>query len=160
MTKLKNLQPIKAEYSKVLQRIQDSIPQEWLEKMVTKQPIAPTIRLAYEKAVKDKGIAKNFYDDVIKKMKAEGIEITQEIEKKVMKDCKKRASELQRKAQIILDSGELDRQMEVVDKRYEGYVNKFIDKEIELAMRRGELPKGKKFRNLNKKLKRIVKAKK
>ena len=106
------LEKTKPEYSEVLKRIQDSIPTEWLNKLVKKVPVAPTIKMAYERAVKDPDVS----------------------------------DELKRKAQIILDGGYLDRETQVVDKRYENYINKFIDKEIELAVRRGELPKSKKYR--------------
>lgn len=119
-------QPMKPEVAKVLKRIQDSIPAEWLKKLITKKPIAPTMRIAFEKALIDPNVPE----------------------------------ELKKKAQIMLDSGHLDKMVDVVDKRYETYINRFIEKEIELATRRGELPtSGKKNRNLGKKLKRIIKAK-
>lgn len=120
------LEQTKPEYSKVLKRIQDSIPSEWLKKMVKKVPVAPTIKMAYERALTDPNVSED----------------------------------LKKKAKIILDGGYLDRETEVIDKRYENYINKFIDKEIELAVRRGELPKSKKYRNAGKRIKRIIKAKK
>lgn len=67
--------------------------------------------------------------------------------------------ETKRKAQILLDSGVLDKTIEVVNKYFEKLINDFIDKEIAAAVRRGELPHGKKHRNFDKKLKRIIKAK-
>ena len=120
------IEKIKPEYSKVLKRIQDSIPQDWLKKLTKKVPSAPTMKKVYELALKDDNVS----------------------------------DETKRKAQAILDSGLLDKEVEVVDKRYETYINKFIDKEIEAAIKRGELPTSKKYRNVGKKLKRIVKAKK
>lgn len=119
------LEQTKPEYSKVLKRIQDSVPKEWLAKLVVKKPVAPTIRMAYERALNDPDVS----------------------------------DELKNKARILLDSGYLDKEVEVVDKRYETYINKFIDKEIEAAVKRGELPKSKKYRNAGKKIKRIIKNK-
>lgn len=123
---MEKIEPLKPEYAKVLKRIQDAIPKEWFEKLVRKEPVAPTMKKGFEMAVKDPKVS----------------------------------AELKRKAQIILDSGYLDKEIEVVDRRYENLIDKFIDKEIEAAVRRGELPKGKKHRNIGKKLKRIIKAKK
>ena len=122
----KKLELLKPEHAKVLKRIQDSIPKEYFEKLIRKEPVAPTMKKGFEMALKDPNVG----------------------------------PELKRKAQIILDSGYLDKEIEVVDKRYENLIDKFIDKEIEAAVRRGELPKGKKNRNIGKKLKRIIKAKK
>jgi hypothetical protein len=113
------------EYSKVLKRIQDSIPKEWLNKLVKKVPQAPTIKKAYERAITDPNVS----------------------------------DEIKRKAQMILDSGYLDKEIEVVDKKWETHINKFIDTEIAASVRRGELPKSKKYRNAGKKIKRIIKNK-
>lgn len=63
--------------------------------------------------------------------------------------------ELKKKAQTLLDSGLLDTMVEVVDKRYEKYIDNYVQKEIESAVKRGELPKGKKGRNLIKKVKQL-----
>jgi hypothetical protein len=113
------------EYSKVLKRIQDSIPKEWLNKLVKKVPQAPTIKMAYERALKDPDVS----------------------------------DEIKRKAQMILDGGYLDKEIEVIDKKWETHINKFIDAEIEASVKRGELPKSKKYRNAGKKIKRIIKNK-
>lgn len=66
--------------------------------------------------------------------------------------------ELKRKAQIILDSGLLDKEVEVINKRYETYISRFIDKEIEASIRRGELPK--KRKNVGKIIKEKIKHEK
>lgn len=120
------LDRLKPEYVKILRRIQDSVPKEWIAKLTRKVPVAPTIKKAYERAVKDPEVN----------------------------------DELKRKAQLILDSGYLDKEVEVIDKRVENQINKYIDKEIEAAVIKGELPKGKKHRNLGKGIKKIIKAKK
>ena len=119
------VEKIKPEVTKVLKRIQDSVPQEWLDKLNKRVPIAPTIKYAFERAVKDPNVSE----------------------------------ELKRKAQIMLDSGYLDKEVDKIDKRYEGYISRYIDKEIEKAVARGEIPKSKKYRNVSKKLKRIIKTK-
>lgn len=138
------LQPIKAEYMKVLQRIQDSIPKEWLDNLGHEEVIAPTIKKMYEK------VAKTKVADLAK-------DLAKGDEKSTVKDWETRAKEVKRKAKIILDSGELDKKTLVIDKNIEKKIDKFVDEEIEAAIRRGELPKGKKFRNLNKKLKKQIK---
>lgn len=127
MTKIKEIKPLGKDILRVLKRIQASIPTEWLEKLVEKKPIAPTMKFAFEKALNDPNVSE----------------------------------ELKKKAQTMLDSGYLDKEVDVINKRYETYIGKFIDNEIELATKRGELPKsGKKNRNLGKKLKRIINLKK
>ncbi len=68
------------------------------------------------------------------------------------------SEEVKKKAQILLDSGYLDKMMEVVNPYFERLINNFIDKEIGLAVKRGELPKGKKYRNFDKKLKRAIRS--
>jgi len=59
-----------------------------------------------------------------------------------------------RKIQLILDSGMLEKEEDMVDKSVEAKINAFIDSEIEKAVKRGVLPKGKKFRNLKDKIKK------
>lgn len=122
---MKKIEILKPEYSKVLKRIQDSIPTEWLAKLVRREPVAPTMITAFKMVLQDP---------------------------KASEDSKK-------KAQILLDSGYLDKEVDVVDKKWEEHINKFIDSEIEAAMKRGELPKKKKYRNAGKKIKRIIKVK-
>lgn len=122
---MKKLETLAPAYSKVLKRIQDSIPKAWLEKLVRKVPQAPTIKKAYLRAIDDPNVSE----------------------------------EIKRKARIILDSGYLDKEIEVVDKKWEAHINKFIDTEIKASVKRGELPKSKKYRNAGKKIKRIIKAK-
>lgn len=119
------IEPLKPEYSKVLKRIQDSVPQELTSKLMKKETVAPTIRLAYEMMLKDPNASE----------------------------------ETKRKAQILLDSGYLDKVVDVVDTEVEKAINQFIEDEIEAAMKRGELPKKKKYRNVGKKIKRIIKTK-
>ena len=113
---------IKPEVYKVLKRIQDSIPPEWLKNLVKTVPQSPTIKKAYEMAVKDPNVSE----------------------------------ELKRKAQVILDTGMLDKEVEVVQKKYETLINNFIEKELEAAVKRGEIPKGKKFRNVDKKIRKAI----
>jgi len=119
------LEAMNPAHAKVLKRIQDSIPVSWLENLIEKKPVAPGMKEACERAVKDMA----------------------------------QSEETRRKAQVLLDSGYLDKTMEVVNKYYENLINNFIDKEIGLAVKRGELPSGKKHRNFDKKLKRIIRAK-
>ncbi len=76
---------------------------------------------------------------------------------KAVKD-KKQPEEVRRKAQLLLDSGYLDKTLEVVNKYFERLINNFIDKEIGLAVKRGELPQGKKHRNFDKRLKRAIRS--
>ena len=57
------------------------------------------------------------------------------------------------KAQLMLDAELFDKEVDVVDKKVEKQINDFIDEEIKKSVRRGTLPKGKKFRNLKKKIK-------
>lgn len=159
-----NLQPIKAEYAKVLKRIQDSIPKEWLDNLGHEELIAPTIKGYYEKIAGMKIIdltqdlfkatVKDLVDDGAFK---EGQQMPQEMIDTLMKESKERAKEVQRKAKIMLDSGELDKKMLVIDRKMEQKIDKYIDDEIQSAIRRGELPKGKKFRNLDKKIKKNLK---
>lgn len=156
MSKLK-IKPLNADIAKVLKRIQDSIPSEWLNALGTEQLIAPTIKFAYEKAVKDKTIHTQLFKIRIDEMKANNEEVTPAIEKQVMKESKERAKDIKRKAQIMLDSGELDKKMLVIDKKIEKKIDKYIEDEITAAIRRGELPKGKKYRNLDKQIKKAVK---
>ena len=156
MSKLK-IKPLNADIAKVLKRIQDSIPSEWLKALGTEQLIAPTIKFAYEKAVRDKIIPQQLFNIRIEEMKKNNEEVTPAIEKQVMKECKERAKDIKRKAQIMLDSGELDKKMLVIDKKIEKKIDKYIEDEITAAIRRGELPKGKKYRNLDKTIKKAIK---
>ena len=57
------------------------------------------------------------------------------------------------KAQLMLDAELFDKEVDVVDKKVEKQINDFIDEEIKKSVKRGTLPKGKKFRNLKKKIK-------
>jgi len=71
---------------------------------------------------------------------------------KIVKDPE--ASKAQRyKANLMLDAGFFSGFVEVVDKKIEKQIDDYIDNEIQLCAKRGTLPKGKKFRNLKKKIK-------
>ncbi len=119
---MKQLETLNPAITKVLKRIQDSIPPAWLENLVEKVPVAPNMRAVMERAVKDPDVSE----------------------------------ELKKKAQIMLDSGLLDKVVEKLNPYYEKLISDYIDKEIEASVRRGELPKGKKNRNIGKSLKRII----
>jgi hypothetical protein len=67
--------------------------------------------------------------------------------------------EIKHKLQVVKDSGYLDKEIEVEDPEITKQIDEFVEKEIEKAVLRGELPKGKKGRNLAKKLKRLNEAK-
>lgn len=62
--------------------------------------------------------------------------------------------ETKRKIQLILDSGMLDKEEDKADPAIEARINLFIEEEIEKSVKRGVLPKGKKFRNLKDKIKK------
>ena len=124
---MKTLEQMNPAHAKVLKRIQDSIPKSWYEGLIKKVPVAPGIKEACERAVKDKD--------------------------------PKITAEVKKKAQMLLDSGMLDKFMEVEDPKYARLINTFLDKEIAAAIKRGELPKGKKHRNIGKNLMRITKEK-
>lgn len=63
------------------------------------------------------------------------------------------SKELKYKAQLMLDAELFSKEVDVVDKKVEKQINDFIDEEIKKSIKRGTLPKGKKFRNLKKKIK-------
>jgi hypothetical protein len=119
------IKPIKAEYIKVLQRIQDSIPTELLAQVTKRERIAQPVEEIIERALIDP-------------------EVSQETKERF---------------QMVKDSGYLDREIDVENREVTRKIDQFIESEIEKAVKRGELPKGKKFRNLDKKVKRIIKTK-
>jgi len=57
------------------------------------------------------------------------------------------------KAQLMIDAELFSQEVDTVDKKVEKKINNFIESEIEKSVKRGTLPKGKKFRNLKKKIK-------
>jgi hypothetical protein len=57
------------------------------------------------------------------------------------------------KAQLMIDAELFSQEVDTVDKKVEKKINDFIESEIEKSVKRGTLPKGKKFRNLKKKIK-------
>lgn len=126
-----------AEHEKVLQRIQASIPKEWLDNVTRKEMLAPK----QAKLLRD--IASGKPNPDIKK----GYVFTaQQIEE----------------AKAIIDSGkidELEKMVDVENKEITKQIDAYVDSEIQKAVARGELPKGKKFRNLNKKLCKKLKNK-
>jgi translation elongation factor EF-1beta len=117
--------PIKPEHKKVLERIQNSIPKEWLDNLTRKEPIAEPVKEIIERALVD--------DEV--------------------------SEEVKEKFRLVKDSGYLDKEIEVENGEITLKIDKYIDEEIEKAIKRGELPKGKKNRNVGKKIKRIIKYK-
>jgi hypothetical protein len=71
---------------------------------------------------------------------------------KIVKDPE--ATEQQKyKSQLMIDAELFSKEIDTVDKRVEKKINDFIEEEIKKAVKRGTLPKGKKFRNLKKKIK-------
>jgi hypothetical protein len=131
------LKPLNKDIKVVLDRIQNSIPKEWLDNVTRKEMLAPK----YAKLIRDmasgtanKDVKKNFV-------------IT---------------PEMKEKAQALIDSGqinELEKEVDVENKEITDKIDKFVDEEIQKAIKRGELPKGKKHRNIGKKFKRIIKTK-
>jgi hypothetical protein len=57
------------------------------------------------------------------------------------------------KAQLMIDAELFSQEVDTVDKKIEKKINDYIESEIEKSVKRGTLPKGKKFRNLKKKIK-------
>lgn len=124
------IKPIKKEYMKVLERIQNSIPKELTDNVTSKVQKAP-------KQAK-------LYRDIAAGIDNPDIDNTRITPK------------IKEFAQAIIDSGEIKRfeeEITIENKEVTFKINKFIEEEIEKAVKRGELPKGKKFRNLNKKVK-------
>lgn len=118
------------EHEKVLQRIQASIPKEWLDNVTHKEMFAPK----YAKLIRD--IANGVVNKDVKK----GVTFTKEQVEQ---------------AKAFVDSGrinELEKMVDVEDKVITKQIDTYVDNEIKKAIARGELPKGKKFRNLNKKI--------
>lgn len=118
------------EHEKVLQRIQASIPKEWLDNVTHKEMVAPK----YAKLIRD--IANGTVNKDVKK----GVTFSPEqIEQ----------------AKAIIDSGKIDELEKLVDvdsPEITRQIDQYVESEIKKAIARGELPKGKKFRNLNKKI--------
>lgn len=121
----------------VLTRIQKSIPKEWLDNVTKKEQLAPK----NAKMIRDI---------------ANGVENPDF-------DSSKITDKEREFARAVIDSGQINDMEKFVDvenKEYTAKIDKFIDDEIEKATKRGELPKGKKFRNINKKVKQQIKCKK
>jgi len=124
------IKPIKKEYMLVLERIQNSIPKELTDNVTLKVMKAP-------KQAK-------LYRDI-----AAGID-NPDI------DNSRVSPKVREFAQALIDSGEIakfEEEVTIENKEVTFKINKFIEEEIGKAVKRGELPKGKKFRNLNKKVK-------
>jgi hypothetical protein len=119
------IKPIKAEYMKVLQRIQDSVPPELLAQITKRERIAQPVEEIIEKALVDPEVS----------------------------------DEVKTKFTMIRDSGYLDKEIEVENKEVAMKIDAYVEEEIKKAIARGELPKGKKHRNMGKKLTRIIKTK-
>lgn len=98
---------MKKKHFRILKEIQESVPKEYYDGLITVQPIAPTVKKVFQKAVKDMSLPE---------------------EKRKM-------------AQYMLDSGELDKTEHVVDEKKAKKIDKYIEKEIEKAIKLGRLPK-------------------
>ena len=133
---MKKIKKLTDEEKAVLDRIQNSVPKEWLDNVTMKVMVAPK----YAKLIRDIAEGKDNPD----------------IKNGMITDKERE------KAKAIVDSGqieELERLVEVENKEITKQIDKFVDGEIQKAMARGELPKSKKFRNLNKKLCKKLKNK-
>jgi hypothetical protein len=97
---------MKKKHLKVIQRIQNSIPQDLKDHLMKTEPYAPTTLL------------------LIDKILADG----------------KGSPELREKLQAVKDSGELNRTVEVVNRKVEKEIDSFIESELKKAIKRGELP--------------------
>lgn len=127
---MKKIRPIKKEYVEVLKRIQDSIPKELLDNVTKKVMLAPL----NAKMIRALANGESSPDVDMSKITPRHIE----------------------QAKAIVDSGkiaELERMIDVEDKDITRKIEEYVDGEIEKAIKRGELPKGKKFRNINKQVK-------
>lgn len=110
------IERLKPEIVSELQRIQNSIPKEWTEKLVIKDNPSKKILETLKKIVVDPD-----------------------------------ATESQRyKAQLMLDAEMFEKEVDMGDKKVEKKINDFIESEIAKSVKRGTLPKGKKFRNIKK----------
>lgn len=130
------VKPIKKEYMAVLDRIQNSIPKEWTDNITKKQILAPL----QAKLMRDLATGANNKDIKMDKVTPEMVDY----------------------AKMIVDSGqikELEKMVDVENKEITRQIDEFVDNEIQKATARGELPKGKKFRNLNKKIKNGISKK-
>jgi hypothetical protein len=126
MRKLKRLTDIE---KAVLERIQHSIPQDWLDNVTTKEQVAPK----YAQLIRDI---------------ANGVD-NPDIKNEMITDSDRE------KARAVVESGQIAEFEKVVEKENKvitKQIDEYVNGEIEKAMARGELPKGKKFRNLNKKV--------
>lgn len=113
----------------VLDRIQRSIPKELLDKVTRKEQVAPKLANMIRAMSEGKTIP--------------DVDMSQITDKD--KDW----------AKVVIDSGyikELEKEVDVEDKEVARKIDKFLDEEIYKATMRGELPKGKKFRNLKKQI--------
>lgn len=72
--------------------------------------------------------------------------------KKIVLD-KDATQEQKYKAQLMIDAETFSKEVDGVDKKIEKQIAEFIDNEIKLSVKRGTLPKSKKFRNLKKTIK-------
>ena len=127
---MKKIKKLTDKEKEVLIRIQNSIPKEWLDNVTKKEMLAPKSA----KLIRDIATGNKNDDIDISKVTAKDIE----------------------NAKYIIDSGkieELEKLVEVENTEITKQIDRFIDSEIEKSMARGELPKSKKFRNLNKKIK-------
>lgn len=125
------IKPIKKEYMQVLERIQRSIPQELLNRVTKKEQVAP------KQARMIRAMASGGESDDI--------------------DMSKVSPKDREYAQTLIDSGfvrdNLEKEVEVEDKMVAREIDAYVEAEVLKATERGELPKGKKFRNLKKKIK-------
>jgi hypothetical protein len=117
------------EHKKVLDRIQKSIPKEWLDNVTHKEMLAPK----NAKLIRDLAEGRDNPDIDMSKITDKEREF----------------------AKAVVDSEqikELEKMIDVEDKVITKKIDDFVEGEIKKAIARGELPKGKKFRNLKKKV--------
>jgi len=89
--------------------IQQSVPQEWMDNLMTKEKTAPVVREMLEKAIADHSVPK----------------------------------EKREEYQLILDSGYVDMETEVVRDDVSGLIDAYIEKELTKAIIAKKLPQAK-----------------
>lgn len=94
-----------------LKRITESIPRELLDSLMKKENLSPTIKHLFNKALTDKEVSATLTDEQRERFK------------------------------LILESGVLDKQVDVLDFDTEKAIDAYLQAEIELSIRAGRLPK-------------------
>lgn len=141
---------MKKKHLKEIERINKLIPKELLDQVTMKVPASPISKIIIQNALRD---AQSYEVEVEKSIwnpfnwfakkeykmiwKVDGIEIDKA------------------KYQAILDSGELDRTIEVVNPETEKKISEFLDIEFEKSRKLGYLPPVQKMPTLKRKSKQI-----